>query len=68
MAGRMFDTTENYRLATLIFAISFAAAAGRGCNILFIVIGIILAVGMMLIRRIPETLTTDSKAAAAEEI
>jgi MFS family permease len=41
------------------------AESGRGYNMLFVVIVIFLAVGMALIRGIPETLTTRSKAAAA---
>jgi MFS family permease len=43
----------------------FGAASGRGYQILFIVIVILLTMGMTLIRGIPETLTVKSKSAAA---
>jgi len=43
----------------------FGAASGQGYRILFMVIVILLTAGMLLIRRIPETLTAHSKAAAA---
>jgi len=44
----------------------FGAASGRGYNILFVVIVVLLTAGMILIRGIPETLTAESKAAAVE--
>ena len=40
---------------------NFGAASGKGYNILFTVIVLLLATGVLLIRQLPETLKSDSK-------
>ena len=44
----------------------FGAASGQGYRVLFIIIVILLTAGMALIRKIPETLKTESQKAASE--